>query len=115
MVKISISLKILILALLNLCLLGLVFLVFARLQFSFELSSFLLAQARERVESVSRLLALQLPDARREDWNSLLADYAGRYSADLYLFDWKGQELAGRPVQLPPQILDELKNDPFAR
>lgn len=115
MFRLSLSLKILLLALLNLCLLGVVFLVFARLQFSFELSSFLLAQARERVVSVSRLLALQLPDSSRQDWSSLLADYSARYAADLYLFDWTGQELAGKPVQLPPQILDELKKDPFAK
>ncbi len=115
MLRISLSLKILLLALLNLSLLALVFFVFARLQFSFELSSFLLEQARERVVSVSRLLALHLPETKREDWSKMLAEYSSRYSANLYLFDSNGKELAGEPVELPRQILVELRNDPFAR
>jgi hypothetical protein len=65
----SLSVKILLLALLNVVLLALVFLLFARLQFRFELSSFLLAPARERIVSVSRLLALQLPDTPVSQWD----------------------------------------------
>ena len=115
MLRISLSLKILLLAFLNLLLLALVFFVFARLQFSFELSSFFLGQVRERVVSVSRQLALQLPETKRQDWNKLLAEYSSRYPADLYLFDSNGQQLSGQPVTLPQRISQELRNDPFAR
>ena len=115
MLRISLSLKILLLALLNLLLLVFVFFVFARLQFSFELTSFLLGQARERVVSVSRQIALQLPETKRQDWNKLLGEYSSRFPADLYLFDANGQELSGASVTLPQQILQELRNDPFAR
>ncbi|MGI9073873.1 MAG: hypothetical protein ACR2JB_21735 [Bryobacteraceae bacterium] len=47
----SLSVKILSLAFLNVLLLGLVFLIFARVQFRFGLGSFLLAPARDRMLS----------------------------------------------------------------
>src|SRR4051794_24171626 len=115
MFKISLSLKILLLALLNLLLLALVFVVFARLQFSFELSSFLLGQVRERVVSASRQLALQLPETKRQDWSKLLAEHSSRSPWSLYLFDSIGQQLSGQPVTLPEQISQELRKDPFTR
>jgi two-component system sensor histidine kinase CpxA len=110
----SLSVKILLLALLNVVLLALVFLLFARLQFRLELSSFLLAPARERIVSVSRLLALQLPDTPPGQWTQLLAQYSTRYPAQFYLFDAEGQQLAGEPVTLPPTVMTIVRHDPFA-
>ena len=109
----SLSIKIILLALLNVVLLAIVFLLFARLQFRFELSSFLLAPARERILSVSRLLALQLPDTPQTSWTQVLAQYSAKYPAELYLFDINGQELAGKPVDLPEPLMKIVRTDPF--
>jgi two-component system sensor histidine kinase CpxA len=109
----SLSVKIILLALLNVLLLGLVFLLFARLQFRFELSSFLLAPARERILSVSRLLALQLPDTPAASWTQVLQQYSSRYPAELYLFDIGGHQLAGKPVELPEPLMKIVRTDPF--
>jgi two-component system sensor histidine kinase CpxA len=109
----SLSVKIIILALFNVTLLAVVFLFFARLQFRFELSSFLLAPARERIVSISRLLALQLPDTPPASWSQVLSQYSSKYPAELYLFDISGSELAGKPVELPEQLMKIVHTDPF--
>jgi two-component system sensor histidine kinase CpxA len=113
----SLSVKILLLAFLNVVLLGLVFLVFARVQLRVDLSSFLLAPARDRMLSVSRLIGLQLPDTPRNDWGDLLVQYSVTYPAKFFLFDDGGNQLAGDPVNLPPRLLDAFRHhgNPFPR
>lgn len=98
----------------NVILLALIFFVFARLQFRFELSSALLAPARERIVSVSRLAALQLPDTPRSQWTKLLDGYSSKYPAYFYLFDENGDQLAGDAITLPPGFLRQVRLDPFA-
>jgi len=96
--------KILLVAFLNLALLLAIFYVVARLQFRLDLSSFLLAPARDRMISVSHLVAMELPNVPRDRWNNLLAQYSSTYPADLFLFDRDGVELAGKPVQPPERL-----------
>ncbi|MDQ2710768.1 MAG: hypothetical protein M3Y24_00810 [Acidobacteriota bacterium] len=102
LIRPTLWLKIVLLAMLNAVLLVFVFLIFARLQFRFNLNSALLASARVRIVSVSSLLALQLPDTKPESWNKLLTEYSSKYPARFYLFDHTGRELAGLPVVLRP-------------
>ncbi len=113
MIRNSLSAKILLLGLLNLLLLVVVFGAFARLQLRLSLSSFLLTPARERIVSVSRLIALELPDNAPSQWNRLLDEYGKRYPAQFYLFDHTGRELAGAKVDLPSAFLQAVKRDPF--
>ena len=112
LVRPTLWLKIVLLATLNVVLLVVVFLIFARLEFRLDLNSALLANARARIVSVSSLLALQLPDTKRESWGKLLAEYSAKYPATFYLFDHTGRELAGSPVVLPTVFLNELNHDP---
>ncbi|MFZ0593778.1 MAG: HAMP domain-containing sensor histidine kinase [Bryobacteraceae bacterium] len=107
----SISVKILLLAFLNLVLLALVFGVFARLQFRLDPGSFLLAPARDRILSVSRLIALEFPDTRPEAWNQLLARNAQTYPARFFIFTNEGRQIAGDPVTLPASLLDWIRGD----
>ena len=92
----SLSVKILLFAFLNVLLLGLVFLVFARIQFRFGLGSFLLAPARDRMLSASRLVGLQLPNFPSTEWNHVLEQHSANYPAKWYLFDSAGNQLAVR-------------------
>jgi len=96
--------KILLVAFLNLALLLTIFYVVARLQFRVDLSSFLLAPARDRMVSVSHIVAMELPNVPRERWDTLLAQYSSTYPAELFLFDRDGAELAGKPVQPPERL-----------
>ena len=110
----SLSARILLTALLNIILLIAVFLVFARVQYRLDLSSFLFAPARDKILSTSRLIALQLPNTPKSGWDQLLKQHSSGYPAQLYLFDESGEQLAGPPLTLPPKIAQDLPRDPFA-
>ncbi|HEX4808897.1 MAG TPA: ATP-binding protein [Bryobacteraceae bacterium] len=109
----SLSAKIFITAFLNLVLLIVVFLVFARVQYRFDLSSFLLAPARDRILSVSRLIALNLEETSPASWDQVLQQYASKYEAQLFLFDDSGNQYGGAKVTLPPQVAAGTRHDPF--
>ena len=110
--KFSLSRRIFALAFLNVALLMVVFLVFARYQFHLEFRSFLLAPVRDRLEEVAAAVAVDLeqtPVAARTD---LMGRYAASYGVDFYLFDNEGPQIAGRPVQLPEAVTGELLRRP---
>ena len=109
----SLSAKIFLTAFLNLALLLVVSVIFARIQYRFDLSSFLLAPARDKILSTSRLLALQLPDTPRGSWNELLRQYASRYRTQLYLFDESGAQFAGPGLSLPQSVFRAMQHHPF--
>jgi two-component system sensor histidine kinase CpxA len=107
----SISVKILLLSFLNVALLGLVFVVFVRVQYRADLSSLLLSPGRDRILAISRLIALELPETDRGEWNRLLAQYAAANHGACYLFLNEGAQLAGPPVTLPSTVLDTIRRD----
>lgn len=109
------SVKVLLVALLNILLLAASLLVFARIEYRFSLSSFLLAPARATVVSVSRLIELELSHTPMSQWNAVLARYSASYPAQLALFDSALKQLAGAPVQLPVSVAAAIRRDPFAR
>jgi len=104
----SLSLKISLLAFLNVSLLVLVFFLFARFQFRFELDSFLFAPARDRILSASRLLALELAEEPLGRWNDALLRHAKSSSAQIYLFADDGRQLAGPFITLPDSVRSSL-------
>ena len=108
------STKIFLLAFLNLVLLSGVFFVFARVEFRFDLRSFLLTPARDRIMSVSRLIALELPSEPPAEWNRTLTRYSSNYPAEFYVFAQGGEQLAGNPVQLPNDVMHVATHEPFA-
>jgi two-component system sensor histidine kinase CpxA len=107
---ISLSAKILLLAFLNVLLLGLVFALFVRTQYRLDLSSLLLSPGRDRILATSRLIALQLPETDRAQWDQLLAQYASPTHAPC-LFTNQGTQLAGPPVDLPDAVLEMIRRD----
>ena len=74
--RLTLFTKILFLAFLNLCLLGLVFTLFVRMQFRMDAGSFLLAPAQNRIMAVAHTLALELDDAPPSTWDRILARYS---------------------------------------
>lgn len=112
--RFSLSTKIFLLAFLNLFLLGFVFFLFARAEFRFELRSFFLSPARDRILSVSRLIGLQLPAEPPSEWNRMLAQYSAEYPADFFLFGPGGRQLAGRTIQFPPDVMNFVSQTPPA-
>lgn len=109
----SLSAKILTTAFINIALLTTVFLVFARLQSRFDLSSFLLAPARDRIFSVSRLIALNLEETARPSWDRVLQQYASKYETQFFLFDGRGKQYGGATVTLPAAVTTVMSHDFF--
>ncbi len=106
--RVSLSGKIVLLAAVNLILLVGIFAAFARYQYHVELGTFLFAPARDRVVSVASevgLLLEQTPVAAR---TGLMGRFASTYQADFYLFENGGEQLAGRPVELPAEVRRKL-------
>ncbi|HEX4169269.1 MAG TPA: HAMP domain-containing sensor histidine kinase [Bryobacteraceae bacterium] len=109
----SLSLKISLLAFLNFVLLAIVLYVFVRVQFRLDLGSVLFTPARDRMLSVSRLLALQLPEEPSSKWTDSLAQYSSNYGVQLYLFSNRDRQLAGPAVELPREVSDWIARDSF--
>jgi two-component system sensor histidine kinase CpxA len=107
----SISIRILLLAFLNVLLLVVIFVVFVRIQFRVDLSSFLLTPARDKILSVSRLIALELPDSHPNTWNQLLERYGSSYPARFYLFTSSGDQIAGDSIILPNDLMEWIRHD----
>lgn len=110
---ISLPAKIFLIALLNILLIALALVLFARLEFQFDLGNVLLSSARERIVSTSRMIALQLPETPRAQWAALLKQFEGRYPAQFYLFADDGSEMAGEPAQPPPKLFAQLPRPPM--
>jgi two-component system sensor histidine kinase CpxA len=108
--RFTLSLKILLVAFLNLSLLGLMFSIFSQSLLKLNLSSFILTPARDRMLSVSRLIGLQLLSSQRQSWTRILNDASATYPAHFYLFNEFGEQLAGEPVKLPQKLQDAFRN-----
>jgi two-component system sensor histidine kinase CpxA len=101
----SISVKIILLAFLNVLLLGVIVAVFARIEYRVELGSFLFTATRDRILSVSRLIALELPNRPQAMWDQALEQYSHNFPAKFFLFDGEGHQLAGASVSPPTRVL----------
>src|ERR1700690_3088324 len=102
-IHLSLSTKILSLALLNLLLLGATLVGLAGVQLQ-NLSSLLLAPTRDRVLADARLLALELMSTPREDRNSLLERHSHSAGVTFSLYDREGLEVSGPQMLLPPIV-----------
>ena len=100
--------KVLFVAFLNLCLLGLVFVVLARVQFRLDTGSFLLAPAQNRIMATAHALALELDVTPPSAWDATLARYAQANGVSLYLIDEEGERMAGPELQAPTEVADRI-------
>jgi two-component system sensor histidine kinase CpxA len=117
----NLSTKIFLIALLNLLLIASVLAVFMRVQYRFDLQSFLISPAHDRILSTGRQIALELRDTDRSGWDQLLQRYAEANKVELRLTDDDGRQLAGSTNALPATVLgslnrqshDETRNSPL--
>jgi len=101
--------KFLITALVNLVVLGVLFVVFVRLQLRQEFESFLMATAREKIMAVSRQLALDLTTTDRAQYDALLERYSETDGVRFLLFKNDGQQIAGPPTTLPTEVAERIR------
>src|SRR5262245_45074098 len=96
--------RILLLATLNVAILGIVFVVFLRLQLKPEFESFLMADARERIASITRLVTADLQNTDASDWDGVMKRYSEEYGISIRLYRNTGEQLAGTRSPLPPEV-----------
>ena len=106
--RLDLSTKIFLIASLNLILIGVVLAVFMRVQYRFDLQSFLLSPAHDRILSVARQLALEMRDTEPAAWDALLLRYAQNNKVELRLVDDDGSRVAGLAEPLPNDVLNSL-------
>jgi two-component system, OmpR family, sensor histidine kinase CpxA len=115
-VKLRLSTKILLLALTNLVVLGLLFVIFLRLQVGAELESLLMAPARDRIQAIANGLALEIRNVRlpedNDRVNAILDQYSKRHGLLFYLSDNNGHRLAGPEIHIPSAVMRHLTERP---
>jgi two-component system sensor histidine kinase CpxA len=89
---------------LNLLLLVVIFYAFFRLQFRLRLDSLLSGPAGDRVQSVSTVIGYELAEAPRAEWDQILKGRGEEYGVTFRVFRPDGEQLAGEPVRLPPEV-----------
>lgn len=105
----SLSRKILCLALLNLALLGVVLVGFARSQFQLSPESLLLGPARDRIVAIADSFSLELENTPADARDGLFAEYAHRYGADVFLTNPQGEAMVGPSVDFSRELRDKLE------
>ena len=101
---VSLWTRVLLIAILNLAILGIVCAIFLRLQLRPEFESFLMAQARERIASVTTLVTADLESTNPSRWDSVLGRYSKQYGITVLLYRNTGEQLAGLPTPLPTEV-----------
>jgi two-component system sensor histidine kinase CpxA len=101
--------KVFLIVLLNLGLVALVLTVFVRLQLRREFASFLMDQARGRIESVTRLLSQSLDATDPADRDVLLDRYSATYGVRFLLVRNDGRRIAGPALAVPEHVRERLR------
>jgi two-component system sensor histidine kinase CpxA len=93
---------------LNLILLGTILFLIFNLNFRFEPNSPFFGGATNRIETVSRHISRDIDEKSREERDQILRQYSETYHVEFFLFDNKGVQLGGRPITVPPKVLNEI-------
>jgi two-component system sensor histidine kinase CpxA len=103
--------KILCLSLLNLVLLVALVLLFMRSQFGLGEQTLLLGPAREHVLALGNSFALEYEATPPQARDELLARYARRFQAEVYLVTPRATAIAGPALHAPEQVISEMRKN----
>lgn len=104
----TLSKKIFFLAFLNLCLLALLLLVFATVEFRFQADSLLMAPAEARISAVRVALSSELETSPAQQRDAILAAYSKSYGVEFILVDTDANQVGGPRLLLPEQVRDRI-------
>jgi two-component system sensor histidine kinase CpxA len=110
--RLSLPIKILLLAVTNLLFLLAIAIIFLSHSSRLSWDSLLLAPSEDRILSSARLLALELQRTPLSQQDALLANLSHEFGVEAYLFRNDGQQVAGKPIQLPEEVLHALGGPP---
>ena len=93
---------------LNLIILAAIFLLIFGLNIRFDRGSPFYGGASNRIETVTRLIESATDEKSRDERDEILQRYSEAYKVDFYLFDYKGEQLGGKPVTLPDNVYQDV-------
>ncbi len=100
--------KILLWFFLNLLVLALAFYAVVKVQLRLGLDSLLAGRAGDRVQAVGEIIAAELADQPRDQWNGILKRFSSAYRIQFMLVRNDGTPLAGADTALPSELLERL-------
>ncbi len=106
----SLPRKILALGLINLSVIALVLLIFARIQFGVGPESLVAGAAADHILGIAHAFRLELDSTPDKD--AVIASYASRYDAMVFLTDPEGHALYGPEIDLPSDALRRMQAGP---
>ncbi len=106
--KVSLRIKVLLLAVINAVFLIALLVVFAKTQLTQDIRSLLLGESRARITAVAMELARQLPALPSTEQNALLERLSSKHGVHFYLFHIIGMQVAGPPITLPEELKQYL-------
>ncbi len=93
---------------LNLAVLGVISYLFARLELRLDADSLLLGAAGDRIQAVGTLVAQELSDGGRPQWDAILRKFSEAYGTEFTLFLNDASQLAGSRTVLPPAVRQKV-------
>lgn len=92
----------------NLLVLGIVLYFIFNLQFNFTPGSPLLGAMNERIEIIAEMIANESANKSRAERDVILQNYSKNYGIEFTLFANTGEQLGGKPLELPDKIKETL-------
>jgi two-component system sensor histidine kinase CpxA len=93
---------------LNLAMLGAIFYLFARLELRLGLDSLLLGAAGDRIQAVGNIIAHELSEGGRAQWDAILSKFTEAYGIEFTLFLNDSSQLAGNKTELPEVVRQKI-------
>ena len=93
---------------LNLAVLSAIIYLFARLELRLGLDSLLLAAAGDRIQAVGNIIAQELSEGGRPQWDAILRKFTEAYGIEFSLFLNDASQLAGSKTALPAAVRQKI-------
>jgi len=93
---------------LNLAVLSVIFYLFARVELRLGLDSLLLSAAGDRIQAVGNLIAQELSEGGRPQWDAILRKFTEAYGIEFTLFLNDASQLAGSETVLPTAVRQKI-------
>jgi len=93
---------------LNLAVVCVILYLLARVEFRLGLDSLLLGAAGERIQSVGNIIAQELSEGGRSEWDAILRRFSDAYGMEFTLFLNDASQLAGNETLLPSPVRQKI-------
>lgn len=108
-VRFSLFTKIIIWFFLNLIVLAAILFAFFSLNFRYRPNSGFSGLFGNTIEVVTRQITNDLDDKTRGERDATLKNYTEKHAGvEFFLFDYKGEQLGGRQIELPKEVFDQI-------